>query len=50
MMVPPVRDAYRWPILNDEPPNGVWSYRVGKKRAGRLLDGVEHNAFPEVPC
>jgi protein gp37 len=23
--------------------------KVGKKRAGRLLDGVEHNAFPEVP-
>lgn len=22
--------------------------RVGKKTAGRLLDGVEHNAFPEV--
>jgi protein gp37 len=24
-------------------------YRVGKKLAGRLLDGVEHNAFPESP-
>lgn len=24
-------------------------HRAGKKRAGRLLDGVEHNAFPEVP-
>lgn len=23
--------------------------RVGKKAAGRLLDGVEHNGFPEVP-
>ena len=23
-------------------------YRVGKRRAGRLLDGVEHNEFPEV--
>lgn len=22
--------------------------RIGKKRAGRLLDGLEHNAFPEV--
>ncbi|MBV2183249.1 MAG: phage Gp37/Gp68 family protein [Rhizobium sp.] len=22
--------------------------RVGKRRAGRLLDGVEHNAFPEI--
>jgi protein gp37 len=27
---------------------GLWR-RVGKKRAGRLLDGVEHNALPEVP-
>jgi protein gp37 len=24
----------------------VFVYRVGKKRAGRLLDGVEHNEFP----
>lgn len=24
------------------------SFRVGKKAAGRLLDGVEHNGFPEV--
>lgn len=23
-------------------------YRVGKKRAGRLLDGAEHNDFPEL--
>ena len=23
-------------------------YRVGKRRAGRLLDGVEHNEFPEM--
>jgi len=23
-------------------------FKVGKKRAGRLLDGVEHNGFPEV--
>lgn len=28
--------------------DGAWSQRVGKKRAGRLLDGVEHNGFPEV--
>ena len=28
---------------------GEWIFdRVGKKRAGRLLDGIEHNAFPEV--
>lgn len=24
----------------------AWSQRIGKKRAGRLLDGVEHNGFP----
>jgi hypothetical protein len=23
-------------------------HRIGKKAAGRLLDGVEHNEFPEV--
>lgn len=31
--------------------NGVraeQTFRVGKHRAGRLLDGVEHNAFPEM--
>lgn len=27
--------------------NEVYVYRVGKYRAGRLLDGVEHNASPE---
>lgn len=27
---------------------GVKVDRIGKKRAGRLLDGVEHNAFPEM--
>lgn len=26
---------------------GTIMYRVGKKKAGRLLDGVEHNQFPE---
>jgi protein gp37 len=26
---------------------GVGTFRVGKKPAGRLLDGVEHNAMPE---
>jgi protein gp37 len=24
-------------------------WRVGKKAAGRLLDGIEHNGFPEAP-
>jgi len=28
-------------------PDGRTVRRVGKKRAGRLLDGVEHNAMPE---
>lgn len=22
--------------------------RIGKKAAGRLLDGIEHNAIPEI--
>jgi len=26
----------------------VWMRKVGKKAAGRLLDGVEHNEFPET--
>ncbi|WP_457663960.1 DUF5131 family protein [Sinorhizobium medicae] len=30
------------------PVNGEIYSRVGKKRSGRLLDGVEHNEFPEV--
>lgn len=33
-----------------EPRTGVgeWVYRLGKKSAGRLLDGVEHNAMPDI--
>lgn len=27
---------------------GAWMGRVGKKAAGRLLDGVEHNEYPEA--
>ncbi len=27
-------------------PDDAKSYRIGKKTAGRLLDGVEHNGFP----
>lgn len=39
--------------INDEPETGVCSHaehsvRVGKKAAGRLLDGVEHSAVPHV--
>lgn len=44
--VPPVRAAYRWPIEQDEPEGGVWSYHIGKKAAGRLLDG---RTWDEVP-
>lgn len=28
--------------------DGAWVQRYGKKANGRLLDGVEHNGFPEV--
>lgn len=28
--------------------NGAWCQRVGKKRAGRLLDDKEHNEFPKT--
>ena len=31
---------------NDDALGYQWMYRVGKKAAGRLLDGVEHNAMP----
>ncbi|MCM2441157.1 phage Gp37/Gp68 family protein [Agrobacterium vitis] len=35
--------------LSEEDRPGLHSmYSVGKKAAGRLLDGVEHNGFPEV--
>jgi len=30
--------------IDDEPD----LYRVGKKAAGRLLDGIEHNGYPEA--
>ena len=34
--------------LDGQPPGRTWTMRrVGKKRAGRLLDGREHNAMPE---
>lgn len=39
----------RWSFdeLNAADPPPVTFARVGKKAAGRLLDGVEHNAFPK---
>ena len=33
---------------SDAPESAQWVARVGKKAAGRLLDGVEHNGMPEV--
>jgi protein gp37 len=41
-----VHDSHRWPIEHGEPAGGVWSYRIGKKGAGRLLDGRTHDGFP----
>lgn len=29
-------------------PDGTYSVRIGKKLAGRLLDGIEHNGYPEA--
>jgi len=29
-------------------PDSEWIDRIGKKAAGRLLDGIEHNGFPEA--
>jgi len=31
-----------------DPPGAVFTFNVGKKAAGRLLDGVEHNGMPEA--
>lgn len=33
---------------DDKAPEGLGSLRVGKAKAGRLLDGVEHNGMPEA--
>lgn len=35
-------------VLDDDTPAGQVMFRVGKKAAGRLLDGVLHDAFPEA--
>lgn len=39
-------DNFGWFDPAQEGPDGPMHLRVGKKRAGRLLDGIEHNAFP----
>jgi len=40
------RNVTHSPDLHDE--SDAFMDRVGKKKAGRLLDGVEHNGMPEV--
>lgn len=43
------RDVWAWPDGTKWGwRSGPLSMQVGKKAAGRLLDGVEHNEFPEV--
>jgi len=37
-------------VDGDRADNGWPMQKVGKKFAGRLLDGVEHNGFPQVPA
>ena len=37
---------YHWVERYGGDPLSLTGYRIGKKRAGRLLDGVEHNGFP----
>ena len=44
------RDGSIWPDEGGQPPAGAWMMeRVGKKAAGRLLDGVAHDGMPEAP-
>lgn len=48
--------SYSHPVEIDSYPRQFTSFgsivleRVGKKRAGRMLDGVLHSAFPQVPA
>lgn len=41
-------DAGPLPMCVCKDGNDLYVQRVGKKEAGRILDGVEHNGFPEV--
>jgi protein gp37 len=43
-----VREDGRFVVDHDlaQPPEAVFTFNMGKKAAGRLLDGVEHNGFP----
>lgn len=36
------------PLFEGGEPDGYSAFRVGKATAGRLLDGVEHAAFPAI--
>ncbi|AMV00292.1 phage Gp37/Gp68 family protein [Xanthomonas citri] len=35
-------------VLPGKGRNRQWTHRIGKKAAGRLLDGVEHSGFPGI--
>jgi len=52
LVLPDDSDAYhnneRTRVFGDGLNGFVPCHRVGKARAGRLLDGVEHNCFPEA--
>jgi len=39
--------AHAWAERIEGDPSTLTAYRAGKRAAGRLLDGVEHNAMPE---
>lgn len=41
-------DSTEWTIDRHSADSTAMMARVGKKTAGRLLDGVEHNGFPEA--
>lgn len=45
-----VRDDGRFIIDTDiaDPPRTVFTFKMGKHDAGRLLDGIEHNAMPQA--
>lgn len=44
------RPAEQFHLIGGKEPGWAGMCRVGKKAAGRLLDGVEHSEFPKVPA
>ncbi len=40
--------TYAWAESVEGDPSTLTHYRAGKKAGGRLLDGMEHNAMPEI--